>query len=161
MLVSCTNTQHLFAVHYEEVEALVASTLSFMQVDCDEVSIHFVSKDDIAKLHEEYFDDPSPTDCITFPIDSQDDDTGYKVLGDVFVCPEVAYEYSQAYLTSFDEEVSLYIVHGLLHLLGFDDIEEDDRDMMRKQEKECLDHLKERNLLLSVERPKVDALLSR
>ena len=105
---------------------------------------------DISKLHEEYFNDPSPTDCITFPIDEKEEDTFYRVLGDVFVCPEVALSYSQTHILDVEEELTLYIVHGLLHLLGYDDIQEQDRIKIRAEELSCMNHLKEKQLILSL-----------
>jgi len=99
----------------------------------DEVSFHFVTKKEIASLHDTFFNDPTSTDCITFPVDS------YKaprprVLGEVFICPKVAIEYAQEHQTDPQQETLLYIVHGLLHLLGYDDIQPRDRKIMRQKE---------------------------
>lgn len=148
MLVNVTNSQDIFTINPTDVEAIVSCILTYKQVSCDEISIHCVSSEDISKLHEEYFDDPSPTDCITFPVDDKEDETFYKVLGDVFVCPEVALSYAQSHLVNFEEELTLYIVHGLLHLLGYDDIEEEDRTLMKNEEAVCMQVLKERQLIL-------------
>lgn len=148
MFVNVTNSQNLVTLNFSEIEALVACILSYKGVRCDELSIHCVSSEDISKLHEEYFNDPSPTDCITFPIDDKEEETFYKVLGDIFICPEVALNYAQAHLVSFEEELTLYIVHGLLHLLGYDDIEEEERALMKQEEASCMNLLKEKGLIL-------------
>lgn len=153
MLVLVTNSQNAFPVDPKEIEAIVTCILESRQVACDEVSIHCVSMQDISKLHEDYFDDPSPTDCITFPVDDAEEDTFYKVLGDVFVCPEVALQYSNTHLLNVEEELTLYIVHGLLHLLGFNDIEEEERSLMRAEEASCIRLLKEKQLVLSAKIP--------
>lgn len=150
--VEVTNLQNLFAIDDSEVSMLVACVLGHKNVSYDEVSVHFVSSEEISRLHEEFFDDPTPTDCISFPVDDAEEDDFYKMLGDVFVCPEVAFEYSKKHITDFNEELSLYIIHGLLHLLGFDDIEEEDRLEMRKQEAECLELLKKNNLILKAKK---------
>lgn len=104
----------------------------------EEVSIRFVDTKTISEIHKEFFDDPSITDCMSFPIDDQ-------VLGDVVVCPKVAIDYGgDPY-----EETTLYIVHGLLHLMGYNDIEELDRQEMRMAEKRHLDTLKKKELMLT------------
>ena len=68
---------------------LVQAILENEKIATDEVNIYFVDKKDISDIHMKYFNDPTPTDSISFPIDSQEDDSYYKILGDVFVCTEV------------------------------------------------------------------------
>lgn len=120
--------------YVEELARIVFTTagVSFP----DEVIIHLVDKKTISQLHADFFDDPTPTDCISFPMDDSEDseDTGYVLLGEIFVCPEVAIEYVKENGGHPIQETSLYIIHGLLHLLGFDDIEDDDRKEMRRME---------------------------
>lgn len=133
-------------------QALVKKLVHFLLVDlgvlCDEVTICFTDKKSISQLHEQFFNDPTPTDCISFPIDNDPNSALYKVLGEIFVCPEVAMEYSNQNNIDPYEELSLYIVHGILHLIGYDDIEEKDREEMRKKEFSCMNRLKEKNGLL-------------
>ncbi|MDQ8202820.1 rRNA maturation RNase YbeY [Pelagicoccus sp. SDUM812003] len=95
-----------------------------------ELSIAFVSKKEIARLHADFMDDPTPTDVITFP-----GDPDIELAGEICVCPEVARDYAQRERLDFSEELSLYVIHGYLHLCGFDDIEESDRAEMRRAEK--------------------------
>jgi len=149
--VQFTNQQNALFVSPNEVERLVQTFLTWKGVSCDEVSIFFVEKEEICSLHAKFFDDPSPTDCISFPIDSPNDPSnGYTVLGEVFVCPEVAIEYAKnAQNHSPKTEVSLYIIHGLLHLLGFDDQKEEERMIMRDEENSAMEYLKEKKVLLT------------
>ena len=69
---------------------------------------------------------------------------GYTILGDVFVCPETAVDYANTHDLAPYHELSLYIVHGLLHLMGYDDILEEDRNEMRKAEEKHMKHLKKK-----------------
>jgi len=119
------------------VKKLVKDFLEFHSCVTDEVSIHFVDTKTICKLHDEFFNDPSPTDCISFPIDTAEDE-GYKVLGEVFVCPETAVHYVAKNGGDVMQEIQLYVVHGLLHLLGYDDLTPQDRKVMRREEKRFL-----------------------
>ncbi len=118
-----------FVIEPSFVEALVISSLDFCSVKSSEVTIYFVDKSTICKLHEDFFNDPSLTDCISFPLDDPSEEGG--ILGEVFVCPEVAVDYAPE--TPL-QEVALYIVHGLLHLLGYDDQTEEECVKMRAQE---------------------------
>lgn len=130
-------------VNRPSVRKLVREFLKFHELKCDEVSIHFVDVQTISKLHADFFNDGSATDCISFPIDDQADDQtteNYRILGDVFVCPDVAKQYVKKCGGDFFEEMTLYVVHGLLHLLKFDDITPKDRKRMRKEEARFLQH---------------------
>lgn len=108
------------------------------------MSVNFVDVDTICSLHDEYFGDPSQTDCISFPLDGEEEE--YRVLGEIFVCPKTAIEYAKEHDGDPYEELLLYIIHGLLHLIGLDDIEPEDREEMRRREQKHLNNLKIMNL---------------
>lgn len=152
--VDVTNTQDVVFIDSQEVENLITCLLKDKKISCDEISFHFVTKEEICQLHADFFNDPTPTDCITFPIDDEEQQ-GYRMLGEVFVCPQVALESIAEFKTTLSEELSLYVVHGLLHLLGYDDLEEEDLKAMRNEENRCIELLKKENLLLrpSVQNP--------
>ncbi len=104
------------------------------------MALHFIGKKRIAALHAHYFNDSSPTDCITFPYEDPD------FLGEVFVCPQVAAEYVKKHGGNLEKEITLYVVHGFLHLLGFDDQTERDRKKMRAEEKKWMTTLAKNKL---------------
>lgn len=140
MLIRICNSQRKFPIDTQEIESVVEKTLQLENIQTDEVTVHFVSKKKITELHDEFFDDPTPTDCISFPIDEADE-IGYNVLGEIFVCPEVAREYALQHGNDAQAELKLYVIHGLLHLIGYDDIDPKDRKVMRQKEKAVIDHL--------------------
>ena len=72
---------------------LVQEVVAFEKYDCDEVAIHFIGKV-MCRLHARFFNDPTVTDCISFPMDCHNQQ-GYRYLGDVFVCPAVALDYAR------------------------------------------------------------------
>lgn len=117
------------------------SVLGFLKVPFEEVSIYFVSEKKISKLHDLFFQDPSPTDCISFPVDETH-------LGEIFVCPKVAIQYASKRGLAPYKETTLYIIHGLLHLIGYDDLEKKAKETMRKKEKSCMRHLERVNIFL-------------
>lgn len=132
-MLSLYNEQSTFPVDRSWIESIVTQVLKDEDVTTDEVIIHFVDVPKICQLHEDFFDDPSPTDCISFPMDREKTEE-HSILGEVFVCPEIAKEYVESHGGELKREVSLYVIHGLLHLIGYDDIEDDDRQEMRSRE---------------------------
>jgi probable rRNA maturation factor len=137
--------QSLVPIDCQSTERLVREFLSFHHIQVDEVAIHFVDTATICKLHEDFFDDPTTTDCISFPMDDQEEE-GYRVLGDVFICPETACNYVKTHGGNLYHEMTLYTVHGLLHLLGYDDLEEEDQVVMRREEARYLEYVASHSL---------------
>lgn len=88
------------------------------------------------QLHADFLNDPTPTDVITFPGDPED-----KTAGEICVSIDTAYDYSTENKADFSRELTLYLVHGWLHLAGFDDLEELDRKAMKKEERVCMSML--------------------
>jgi probable rRNA maturation factor len=132
-------------IEAKSVEKLVADFTAFHGVRYDEASIHFVDTEAICALHAQFFNDPSTTDCISFPMDAADE-PGFRVMGEVFVCPETARDYIKIHGGDIYREITLYVVHGLLHLIGYDDIEEQDRTSMRHEEAKYLEHVQAKKL---------------
>jgi len=133
------NNQRDLPLSLPEIERLVSLVLKRLKATYDEVILHFVTKKKIGEIHKIYFNDPTPTDCISFPIDSPSSKVkGYKILGEVFVCPKVALEYSRLHQIDCCEELGRYIIHGLLHLVGYDDLAETQQKKMRQMENRLL-----------------------
>ncbi|MBI5346143.1 MAG: rRNA maturation RNase YbeY [Chlamydiae bacterium] len=116
-------------------------------IRCDEVIIHFITSSKMRHLHKKFFNDPSDTDCITFPINGIKTDNSYTILGEIFICPKTAHKYAKINKIDYFEELTLYLVHGFLHLIGYNDLKAKDQKQMRQKEKECLVYLKNPKLL--------------
>ncbi len=147
MEILIENAQVDLPISTRSIKSLVKGFLAIAEVTFDEVSIHFVNSQAIAKLHEKYCDDPTTTDCLSFPMDSASEE-GYRCMGDVFVCPATAIDYVKKHGEDAYKETTLYLIHGLLHLLGYDDIEEEDRQEMRAAETRYLNHIEKKKLWL-------------
>ncbi len=141
------NRQKVLTVNKKIVAELAKFVIQYMGVRCDELSFHFVTDEELCQLHAEFFNDPSKTDCITFPIDSHEDE-GYIMLGEVFISPQAAVDYANEHNSNPYDELTLYIIHGILHLLGYDDIEETDRLLMHSKQDEILIAAKEKGVSL-------------
>lgn len=148
MEIHIFNRQRDLSLKKARTQAAVQAIIAHEGQACDEVSIHFVNTNTIAALHEQFFDDPSPTDCISFPMDEEDHMPGYRVLGEIIVCPQAAIGYCAKHGGDPYRETTLYVIHGLLHLMGYDDLDPAQRKVMRQAEKRHLKHLQELKLLL-------------
>ena len=148
MKVNVYNKQKNLSIPAKAVKEIVLAAISLEKYSCDEISVHFVTPKKICDLHKEYFDDPSVTDCISFPMMDSKIDIGYKILGEIFVCPQTAIDYAQKHRVCPYEECTLYLIHGLLHLMGYDDLQSEQRAKMRRAEKRYMSHLKKLHLAL-------------
>lgn len=81
-------------------------------------------------LHARYLGDPAPTDVITFPGDPE-----LGAAGEICICAEVARTYAKKHGRDFARELTLYLLHGYLHLAGFDDRDARARARMRRAER--------------------------
>lgn len=140
MNITVINEQDALTICPRQVEQIVQQVLKYENCSCDEVAIHFVNEQIICQLHLQYFDDASLTDCITFPIDEEEDGC-YRLLGEVFICPYTAILYAQKHQKDPYLETTLYLIHGLLHLLGYDDIDPVERKKMRQAERNNMRNL--------------------
>jgi len=147
--INTLNQQKVLPVSLSSLKKIVRATLAFKKVTCREVSVYLVRKETIQQIHRRFFEDPSPTDCISFPCDPPSTPP-CLFLGEVFACPEIAVEYAKKHRLDPYLELTLYIVHGLLHLIGFDDKDKKSRLQMQREEKSCLHFLRKNGLLLEV-----------
>lgn len=141
MKISIYNSQKILPLSKRSTRQLVLAVLKHEKKIFEEASIYFVSTRKISALHAQFFDDPTSTDCISFPIDETH-------LGEIFVCPETALLYSQKKKIDPYDEIALYVIHGILHCLGYDDLNPSAKRTMRKKEKQCMALIKEMNLSL-------------
>lgn len=143
MKVLVYNQQRDLSISKRSVKPIVEAILSLYKRSTDEVAVYFVSTKRISSLHNDFFDDPTTTDCISFPFDQDEHSpTLPHMLGEVFICPKTA----QTYVSSKRKkdvywETTLYLVHGLLHLMGYDDTTPALRRQMKTQEARCMKHL--------------------
>ncbi len=134
MDIRVNNKQTKFTIHLQPIKELCTAVLSGEnQPEHCELDISIVSDDEIAQINMQYLNHEGPTDVISFP---QDDDPAQEIymLGDVVVSADRAYERAEEFQTTMNQEFGLYIIHGILHLLGFDDQSDDDKIIMEKRQ---------------------------
>ena len=125
-----------------------------------ELSMLFVDEASIADLNQRFLGKSGPTDVLAFPIDeepaesgrspdsggtgpgfSSDADEAPTLLGDVVICPAVAMRNAPEHAGSYDDELALLVVHGVLHLLGHDHYTEAEKNVMWKAQAAVLKKL--------------------
>jgi probable rRNA maturation factor len=109
------------AIDLKAIQAVVDAALAEDGMEACALTVLIVDDAESARLHREHFDVDGTTDVMTFPDDSTDPETGLHLLGDLAVCAEVALREALERGRSASDELTLYVLHGLLHLLGYDD----------------------------------------
>ncbi|MFC7218779.1 rRNA maturation RNase YbeY [Streptomyces polyrhachis] len=126
--------------------------LSWMRIHpLSELSVIVVDAAAMEQLHVQWMDLPGPTDVMSFPMDElrppakDEDDSPQGLLGDIVLCPEVAKRQGEEAQTahSMDEELQLLTVHGVLHLLGYDHEEPEEKVEMFGLQKAIVDGWRE------------------
>lgn len=155
------NEQDDFPVDAPRWLKLANDVLSAEKVGDDvEVSVMYVDEATIADLNERFLDKSGPTDVLSFPIDegppesgrvpdsggngpgyepADEDDTMLSLLGDVVISPSVASKNAPEHAGTYDDELALLLVHGLLHLLGMDHEDPEEALVMEQRERELLE----------------------
>ena len=132
--VSVVDEQEQLEVSSDEVRDLATFVLD-QEGSAAGVEIALVDDATIAGLHERFLGQTGPTDVLSFPMEDEEGDS----LGEVVVSTETAIRQGREYSEEPIREVLLYIVHGILHLLGHDDHEEAARETMDHRQREILE----------------------
>ena len=142
--------QHDVAIDLTRWKALTEGTLRHEGVAAGELNLLFVTESAMHELNGTHMSKDGATDVLSFPLDAADVDdpvVGETLIGDIVVCP--AYAARQAadhagdrgHRGSLDDEIALLVVHGVLHIVGWDHGAEDEAAVMQAREDELLDLL--------------------
>ncbi|MEN3315019.1 MAG: putative rRNA maturation factor [Acidimicrobiaceae bacterium] len=139
---------------------LAKAVLAAQGVKSDsELSMLFVDEAAMAELNKRFLGKDGPTDVLAFPIDDDDVVEGGRspdslgpgpgvdpessdppnLLGDVVVCPAVAARNAPEHAGTYDDEMKLLVVHGILHILGMDHVDTEEAEAMEQRERELLE----------------------
>jgi len=153
--VFCADEQAELPVEVERWQTLAIEVLRAEGVrGLAELSLLFISEAEITELNHDYMGKDGPTDVLAFPIDAGEaelvlhnqplnrgpdrspPDPGDMplLLGDVVICPAVAAQQAPEHAGTLDDELALLVVHGILHVLGYDHDEPDATAAMRARE---------------------------
>ena len=134
VLVYCENSKIINKLFVHSVISQIRNTLS---LKIKSLEITFVSQETIRKVNNEYLSHDYSTDIITFDYSNE-----RNILdGEIIISLKDAEENSKKYQVTFDNELLRLIIHGILHLLGYDDITLSKRRVMKKAENAITDNL--------------------
>ena len=120
MVIEVINRQRTLRIDRHAVAALAEKTLASEHAEGD-LNIVFVGRRAITDLNRRYLGHDGPTDVISFPAGDGEDSARDASLGEVVVCADVAVDQAVARSLDVTDELYLYVVHGILHLAGWDD----------------------------------------
>jgi probable rRNA maturation factor len=120
-LITFIDESGIVAIDRVAIQTVVDAALAEDGMEACALTVLIVDDAESARLHREHFDVDGTTDVMTFPDDSTDPETDLHLLGDLAVCADVATREAAERGRSASDELTLYVLHGLLHLLGYDD----------------------------------------
>ncbi|MCQ2550732.1 MAG: rRNA maturation RNase YbeY [Clostridia bacterium] len=128
------------------MERAAEKALELEEIDDEriEISVTFVSKEEIKEINGQFRDMDKVTDVLSFPQFEDFEDLpefGEIALGDVVICLDKAKEQAEEFGHSVDREILYLFTHSILHLLGYDHMQEDEKKVMRKREEEIMAYL--------------------
>ena len=152
-------TEDSFDFDYEEAaKSIIDKCLDYMECPYEvQVNLTLTDNAGIHEINKEYRQIDRPTDVLSFPLvdyvspnvfpedieeaaeDYFDLDTGELMLGDIIISVEKCKEQAAEYGHSVLREYSFLIVHSMLHLFGYDHMEDDEREVMEQKQREILD----------------------
>lgn len=146
ILSSMPENMEIDADVVDTVRKAVYKVGELYELDNAEVSITFTDNEHIHEINRTYRKVDRPTDVISFALNEGDEPeieggAPINVLGDIIISVEKAIEQAKEYGHSVEREIAFLTVHGMLHLLGYDHIEEADRKEMRHEEDFVMDKL--------------------
>ena len=106
-----------------------------------DITIVLTDDTQLHELNREYLGVDAPTDVLSFPASETDPETGMTYLGDILISIPRATQQAQAAGHPLEAEVQLLVVHGTLHLLGYDHAEAEEKDRMWKAQAEVMSQL--------------------
>ncbi|MDQ0231599.1 rRNA maturation RNase YbeY [Metabacillus malikii] len=144
---SIDETNELEAAQMRTIEELLQHAAEIEDIDQDtELSVTFVTNERIQEVNREYRDKDQPTDVISFALEEigegEIEIVGInqpRVLGDIIISIPRAREQASEYGHSFMRELGFLAVHGFLHLLGYDHMNDEDEKQMFTKQKDILD----------------------
>jgi probable rRNA maturation factor len=133
--IEIADNQSVVKLPRASVRRLIHQVLQAEKVTAARIVIAFVDNEVIHRVNREHLDHDYPTDVVTFPYHSANE----PIFGEIVISTEFAASQAPRYGHSVESEVMLYIIHGLLHLVGYDDHSLPDARRMKRRQKQLLD----------------------
>ena len=143
-MIAIKNLQRVQKINPNRIRRITKSILTYLNLGGKDVSLVFCDNKVIREINKTYLKRNRPTDVIAFHLS---DEFTPEFLGEVFISVEEAIHNSEIFGTSPDTEVVLYIIHGILHLIGYKDKLRNEKIKMEKKQNEILRYLRNKKAL--------------
>ena len=135
--LSVQNKQRTFKISSELMKQIAQSIIDeLLQNKNHKLSIVFIGKNKMAELNKKYLKHKGPTDVLTF---NYPDESPPK--SEILICPSVAYQHAKSHKVSLGCELTRYIIHGILHIEGYNDRTSEERSIMKQKENHTLNKI--------------------
>ena len=132
--LTIANRQRKLPIDRRRMRRSVEAILCDAGIEDAQISVAVVDDATIASLHEQFLGDPEPTDVLSFMLDGSDG----RLEGEIVVSADTARAAAPRFKATAEEELVRYVIHGTLHLVGYDDGTPRKRAIMRKHERKYL-----------------------
>jgi probable rRNA maturation factor len=136
--IHITNGQKTLKVVRRRMRQVVRAIVRDAGISVATISVAIVDDATIARLHRQFLNDPEPTDVLSFVLERSED----LLEGEVIVSADTARTCAPRYNSTPEDELLLYVIHGTLHLVGYNDTTPRQRTAMRRKEAEYLQDAK-------------------
>ncbi len=163
MNVVLANRQRTRKINRPLLKQIAVALLADLKVETAELGIHLVAAPEITRLNETYLRHQGPTDVIAFDYSEpgpgtptpgpRTPDPRRQIHGEIFICVDEALLQARKFRASWQSEITRYLVHGILHLLGHDDSRPAGRRKMKREENRRRRELSRRFSLAQLARP--------
>lgn len=126
-------TKEKLSINKNKLRRFIYLIIDLLKIKSIQLNLYFIDERLMRQLNRSFFKKNYPTDVLTFNLGDKKD-----FLVELFICLEVARKNASLYKNSFLKEVLLYITHGLLHILGFNDRTIKEKILMEKKQQEIL-----------------------
>ncbi|MDD5422952.1 MAG: rRNA maturation RNase YbeY [Candidatus Omnitrophota bacterium] len=152
--VKIVNLNRRYELNCAAIKKIVSHVLRYIKkIGAAELEIVFLDNRAISSLNKKYKNRPRPTDVLSFRIERLE--FGYRLFfGEIFISVDRAAENSIVFGTDVAEEVTLYVIHGVLHLFGYDDETTSDKARMSRKESSILKFIRKKEDLSKVLMPR-------
>ncbi|MDP1853172.1 MAG: rRNA maturation RNase YbeY [Candidatus Omnitrophota bacterium] len=144
MRIAIINQQRKVAVNQKKIRDVIKLILYKEHSSAGDISVTVTTDNKIRKFNRAYLNKDLPTDVLSFSFLGKKPEKiiPVSILGDIIVSADTAVSNAVIYKTTPKEELYLYVIHGLLHLLGYNDITPGKRAVMKKKELHYLRRIK-------------------
>jgi len=129
-MIEIINRQKKHKINKKRYKGLLERLVHQYQLDSPEITLAFVNNETIKELNQKFLKKNAPTDVLSFPVGERGADGKYY-LGDIIISVQKALDQSEAENHNLERELEILIIHGFLHLMGF----EHSKGLEREEEK--------------------------